>query len=84
MRQVICDRCGYTLTNGRSADEMPIESVKIYFAVTTDGQPVHEENTMKVDLCKACRNDLPFLFEDITEAVTLKVLSWLNKEDKSE
>ena len=83
MRIVKCDKCGYSYTeddlkNGKS-NIIEIDNVGIYFVIGS-GKHEREENQIQVDLCKACRSNLPSLYEEIADIVTNKMTEWINPE----
>ena len=83
MRTIKCDKCGYSYTEddleNRRLDIIEIDKVNIDFIVAS-GQFEREENQIQIDLCKACRSNLPYLYKEITDIVTNKITEWLNLE----
>lgn len=82
MKTIKCDRCGYCYSvddfEEHRADKIEINKVKVSFIICS-GKNEREEKSLNMDLCKSCRSDLPFLYEDVSGMVTLKILSWLNE-----
>ena len=83
MRIIKCDRCGYNYTEddleNRRSEIMEVDKVGICFIIAS-GQYEREENQIQIDLCKACRSNLPYLYTEITDIVTNKITEWLNLE----
>lgn len=83
MRTIKCDKCGYSYTEddlkNLKSDIIEIDNVGIYFVIGS-GKHEREESQIQVDLCKACRSNLPYLYKEITDIVTNKMTAWLNPE----
>jgi hypothetical protein len=83
MRIIKCDRCGYNYTDddleNRRSEIIEVDKVGICFIIAS-GQHEREENQIQIDLCKACRSNLPYLYKEITDIVTNKITEWLNLE----
>ena len=82
MRTIKCDKCGYCYSvddfEEHRADKVEINKVKVSFIICS-GQNERVEKSVNMNLCKSCRSDLPSLYEDLSDTVIHKILSWLNE-----